>query len=218
MNTREFQRVVCFALILCFAVTAISAGDPKPIALPLPKTEGGKPLMDALKERQSTKAFSPKAVSVEQLSSLLWAAFGINRPDSGKRTAPSAMNGQEMDIYVILAEGVYLYDAKAHCLVPVLAQDLRAAAAGGDSAFQQAPVNLVYIADYSKMNKALYAKKTVYSATHAGFIGQNVYLFCASEGLATVFREGMDRPAIREALKLRDDQEIVFAQTVGYPR
>ena len=217
MKTRSLQRVVSCALVLCLALTAWSAGDLEGIALSPPKTEGGKPLMDALKERQSTKSFSPKPVSMTQLSSLLWAAFGINRPESGKRTAPSAMNGQEIDIYVVLAEGVYVYDAKGHRLVQILAQDLRPAASGGNGAFQRAPVNLVYVADYARMNKGLYAKKTAYSAAHAGFIGQNVYLFCTSEGLATVFRDGMDRPAIRAALKLTDDQEAVFVQTVGYP-
>jgi len=213
----SLHRVVFCVMGLCLALTALSAAELQGIPLPPPRTEGGRPLMDALRERQSTKSFSPKPVSMAQLSSLLWAAFGINRPESGKRTAPSAMNGQEIDIYVVLAEGVYLYDAKGHRLVPVVAQDLRAMAAGGNAALQPAALSLLYVADYSRMNTGLHAKKTAYSAAHAGFIGQNVYLFCASEGLATVFRDGMDRAAIRDALKLRDDQQTVFVQTVGYP-
>jgi SagB-type dehydrogenase family enzyme len=175
-------------------------------------------LYNALKERKSTKAFHPQAISEDMLSNLLWAAFGVNRPDTGKRTAPSAVNSQEMDIYVILATGVYLYDASAHQLTPILATDLRALA-GTQDYVKDAPINFLYIADYAKMRASFSpTKKALFSASHAGFIGQNVYLCCASEGLGTVFRDSIDRAALREILKLRKDQDIVFAQTIGYIR
>jgi SagB-type dehydrogenase family enzyme len=207
----------CIVGVLCFFAAIVLAEELKPISLPKPKTEGGKPLMEALRERQSMRAFQSRPLSMEHLSNLLWAAFGINRPDSGKRTAPSAMNSQEIDIYVVLADAVHIYEAKTHSLVPVLAQDVRAMT-GGQEFVKEAPLNLVYVADYAKVNKRAKDSRQIYAAAHAGFIGQNVYLYCASEGLGSVFRAGMDRDALRKALKLRDDQEIMSVQTVGYPK
>ncbi len=191
------------------------AQDLKPIELPPPQTEGGKPLMQALKERKSSREFSSRPLPAQVLSNLLWAAFGVNRPD-GRRTAPSASNLQEIDIYVALAEGLYLFDAKAHRLNPVLAEDLRAAT--GTQAFvAQAPVNLVYVADYARMGNRPEQTKTVYSWADTGFIAQNVYLFCASEGLATVVRASIDREKLAAQMKLRPERRIVLAQSVGYP-
>ncbi len=192
-----------------------SAQELKPLELPKPQTEGGKPLMQALKERKSTREFSPQKLPPQALSNLLWAAFGVNRPD-GRRTAPSASNMQEIDIYVALPEGLYLYDARAHRLEPVVAEDLRAAT-GTQPFVGQAPLNLVYVADYSRMGKRADEAKLFYSATDTGFIAQNVYLFCASEGLATVVRASIDREKLAARMKLRPDQRIVLAQTVGYP-
>jgi SagB-type dehydrogenase family enzyme len=150
------------------------------------------------------------------LSNLLWAAFGINRPDSGKRTAPSAMNWQEIDVYVATAEGLYVYDAKGNKLDPVLAEDVRGAT-GGQPFVKAAPVNLVYVADLAKTGRASSADRDLYNAADVGFIAQNVYLFCASEGLNVVVRGGLDRAALAKAMKLRPDQKILLAQTVGYP-
>ncbi len=186
------------------------------IQLPDPQTSGGKPLMQALKERKTTRSFSPSTLPREVLSNLLWAAFGLNRPEEGKRTAPSARNRQEIDIYVAAADGLYLYDGKAHGLKLILSEDLRAAT-GKQDFVQVAPVNLVYVADYSKMEGAKEEDKLLYSGADTGFIAQNVYLYCASEGLATVVRGWIDRPALAEAMKLRPDQRIVLSQTVGYP-
>ena len=200
-------------LILC---TLATAEDLKPIELPELRTEGGMPLMEALKARKTSRSFSPKKLPDQVLSDLLWAAWGVNRPDSGKRTAPSAVNWQEIDVYVALAEGVYLYDAKAHRLEPVLAKDLRAMT-GTQSFVKDAPVNLVYVADLARMRGASDRDKAFYSAADTGFIAQNVYLYCASEGLATVVRGLIDRPALKKALNLRSDQEIILAQSVGYP-
>ena len=148
---------------------------------------------------------------------MLWAAFGINRQDSEKRTAPSALNWQEIDLYVATADGLYLYEAKNHTLEPVLAEDIRAMT-GRQSFVRAAPVNLIYVADFSRMGKATDKDKVFYSAADTGFISQNVYLYCASEGLATVVRGSIDRPALAKVMKLRPDQRIILAQSVGYPK
>jgi SagB-type dehydrogenase family enzyme len=195
----------------------LAAQEPKPIELPQPQTEGGKPLMQALKARHTTREFKPNPLAAQVLSNLLWAAFGINRPDSGKRTAPSARNWQEIDIYVAMAEGTYVYDAKTHRLNPVLSGDIRAAT-GAQDFVKDAPVNLVYVADLAKTGDASAEGQNLYTAVDTGFISQNVYLFCASEGLATVVRGTVDRPALAKLLKLRADQKIIVAQTVGYPK
>ena len=195
---------------------SFAAEGPPAMSLPRPQTDGGKPLMEALKLRKSTRTFSEKKLPPQVLSNLLWAAFGVNRPGSGKRTAPSAMNWQEIDIYVALAEGVYLYDAEAHALKPVLAKDLRTAT-GKQHFVKGAPVNLVFVADYARIKRVGDDVKDFYSATDTGFISQNVYLFCASEGLGTVVRGWVDKPALAKEMGLRPDQKVILAQTVGYP-
>lgn len=207
------------ALLVALLITSawLAAQELKPIELPQPQTEGGKPLMQALKARHTTREFKPNPLPAQVLSDLLWAAFGINRPESGKRTAPSARNWQEIDIYVAMAEGTYVYDAKAHRLNPILSGDVRAAT-GGQDFVKDAPVNLVYIADLAKTGDASAEGQNLYTAVDTGFISQNVYLFCASEGLATVVRGTVDRPALAKLLKLRADQKIIVAQTVGYPK
>lgn len=177
---------------------------------------GGMPLMEALKARQTQREYSSEKLSEQMLSNLLWAAFGINRPDSGKRTAPSAMNMQEISIYVATADGLYLYDAKENALIPIFSEDIRAAT-GPQPFVKDAPVNLVFVADFAKM-RGSEENKVFYSATDTGFISQNVYLFCASEGLATVVRGYVERDKLAEVMKLRGDQKIVLAQTVGYPK
>jgi nitroreductase len=169
--------------------------------------------MQVLKERKTTREFAPDKLSQQLLSNLLWAAFGVNRAD-GRRTAPSAMNWQEMDIYVATSDGLLVYDAKNQ-LKPVLAQDIRAAT-GTQSFVATAPVNLVYVADLSKTGSG--AETELFTAADAGFIAQNVYLFCASENLATVVRGSVDRSALAKAMKLRPEQKIILAQTVGYPK
>jgi len=201
-------------------VMVLSAGargeDLKAIQLPKPETDGGKPLMQALKLRRTTRSFSPTKLPDQVLSNLLWAAFGVNRPESGKRTAPSASNWQEIDLYVALAEGVYLYNAKAHRLDPVLAKDIRKDT-GRQPFTQEAPVNLIYVADRSRMGGEAPSDKDFYSAINTGFISQNVYLFCASEGLATVVLGLVDREALATIMKLRPEQKVIVTQPVGYP-
>jgi SagB-type dehydrogenase family enzyme len=188
------------------------------VRLPAPRMDGGKPLMECLKERRSQRDFREGTLPLPVLSSLLWAANGINRPDSGKRTAPSAMNWQEIDIYVSTAGGTYLYDAGEHMLTPVRAEDVRAKTGRFQGFVNQVPVNLIYVADYSRMGWYMpESEKKRYAAAAVGFISQNVYLFCASENLATVVRGMVKRSALAEALGLGSDQEVILAQSVGYP-
>jgi SagB-type dehydrogenase family enzyme len=171
--------------------------------------------MEALKARSSARDFKPDALSQQTLSNLLWAAFGINRND-GKRTAPSPHNKQEIDIYVALASGTYRYGAQKHVLEQVAEEDLRSFT-GTQDFVKTAPLNLVYVADLAKLDGPD-DLKLQWSGADTGFIGQNVYLFCASEGLATVIRGSFDRAALGKALKLRPEQRIVLSQTVGYPK
>jgi SagB-type dehydrogenase family enzyme len=206
---------VGLAVVLLLGAPA-AAQELAPIQLPAPQIRGGKPMMEALRDRQSIRVFLPDDIPLQTLSNLLWAGFGVNRPESGRRTAPSAVNWQEVDIYVTTREGAYRYDAQAHRLEPVRAGDFRAIT--GTVAFvASAPLNLVYVADLAKITRDSEEEKNFYSAIDTGFIAQNVYLFCASEGLATVVRAQVDREALARALGLRPEQKIIVAQTVGYP-
>jgi nitroreductase len=197
--------------------SAASAALPTEKTTISPAATSPSTLMDALKNRKSATTFQSQPLPKEILLDLLWSAWGINRPDSGKRTAPSAMNAQEIDIYVLLSDGVFIYDAKANQIVSVLAQDIRVKI-GTQGLIKDAPVQLLFVADYAKYRIGSQSQKELYSACHTGFIGQNVYLYCASQGLASRFYAGLDRAALKESLKLRDDQAIVFAQAVGYPK
>jgi len=206
---------VLATLVAAVAATVLLADEMKPIELPDPRISGGMPLMEALMKRKSDRNFSVEKLPARTLSNLLWAAFGVNRPESGKRTAPSARNWQEIDIYVALEEGLYLYDAPSHSLKPVLPDDLRART-GMQDFVGTAPVNLLYVADLSRMGNAAEEQKQIYAAADAAFIAQNVYLFCASEGLGTVVRGALDREALAEAMGLGPGRHVTFAQTVGF--
>jgi SagB-type dehydrogenase family enzyme len=205
----------CFIFLLAGAVLNY-AEDAQLIKLLSPQVSGGKPLMEALKDRKTSRSFDSRDLPLQVLSDLLWAADGINRQESAHRTAPSAMNMQEIDIYVAKKDGLYLYDAQSNTLAPVVPGDLRVLT-GKQEFVKDAPVNLIYVADFSRMDKAQGDDKVFYSATDTGFISQNVYLFCASTGLATVVRGWVDKPALAQAMKLRPGQKIILAQTVGYP-
>ena len=206
------------AIVAVLLTVPVCAADdlPADIKLPPPHMEGGKPLMQALKDRQSSRAFSTKPLPPQVLSDLLWAGAGINRESSGKRTAPSARNWQEVTIYAILDDGAYLYDAKANILRGIAKGDLRKHA-GTQDFVASAPLNLAYVADPAAMKGASPEDQAMYMGTDTGFISQNVYLFCASEGLATVVRGSVNRKALAEALKLGEQKRIILVQTVGYP-
>jgi SagB-type dehydrogenase family enzyme len=216
MNTKLRPVALWAAAVLFTTGRLVIAQELKPIRLLPPEIDGGKPLMQALRERHSSRVFSREPLPLQILANLLWAADGTNRPDSGKRTAPSAMNWQEIDLYVATADGLYLYNARGHTLIPVLEADIRAAT-GRQPFVAEAPLNLVYVADYARMTRGSDEDRALYSAAGAGFISENVYLYCASAGLATVVRGTIDRPALAKTMKLRPDQRILLAQTVGYP-
>jgi len=226
MKRRTFlQRSAALAPILAeLSRPAVSpAEEPPPLTLPKPQKQGGKPLMQALAERQTNRNIAEGKLPPQTLSNLLWAAFGVNRDASGLRTAPSAMAVREIDIYVFLPEGVYVFDAVAHNLKPVLAGDQRAKT-GNQAGVGKAPVSLVYVADLNKyaagsgpMRVTDVAVQTAWSNAHAGFIGQNVYLYAASEGLACWFRALIDNAGIARLLNLRPGQKVLYSQGVGRP-
>ncbi|MDP8292929.1 MAG: SagB/ThcOx family dehydrogenase [Candidatus Orphnella occulta] len=209
---------ICLTAINVCAETDIAQkpGSSEAIKLLEAQTDGGKPLMQALKDRRSSRTFSDKEISDQILSNLLWAGFGINRPDSELRTAPSARNMQEIDIYVAMKKGLYIYEPKQHVLKLVLREDIRAIT-GKQDFVAVAPLNLIYVADYSRMDKTS-TDKEFYSAADTGFISQNVYLYCASENLATVIRGWVDKEALAKAMNLDPEQRIILAQTVGYEK
>ena len=225
ISRREFLKATATTgAILSMAPSITLAEEPKTIQLLKPQPDSGSPLMQLLWKRKSTKEFSPKPLPVEVLSNVLWAGFGINRPD-GRRTAPSSGNVQDIDIYVILADGLYLYDPKVSQLKLILTEDLRGLV-GTQAYVKEAPVNLIYVSDYAKFRiadqiKTLYGSISItdlFAGIDAGLISENVYLYCASEGLATVVRAFIDIPALSKAMKLRPDQKIILSQAVGYPK
>jgi len=217
MKTKILKTASSVLTLLFIFPLLTYAQELSPIQLLKPQTEGGRPLMQVLKDRMTSRAFSSEKLPLQVLSNLLWAAFGINRPDSGRRTAPSAVNWQEVDLYVILPDGVYLYDAKNHLLQPVSKEDIRGMTSR-QSFVKEAPVNLVYVADFSRMGNAANEDKEIFSAADTGVIVQNVYLFSASEGLATGVRASIDKATLAKAMQLRPDQKIVLAQSIGYPK
>ncbi len=186
-------------------------------ALRISQESDRNPFLQLLLKRESSRAFRSAPLPNAVLSNLLWAAAGINRSESGKRTAPSANNRQEIDVYAATDKGLYLYDAKANTLNLILARDIREMT-GKQPFVKEAAVNLVYVADLAKSSAASEGDKTLYAAAATGFMSQNVYLYCASEGLATVVRGLIDRPALAEVMKLKPTQKIILAQSVGYPK
>lgn len=185
------------------------------LELPAPVREGGMPLMEALAARRSTRQFASRELALPMLSGLLWAADGVNRPDGG-RTAPSAMNAREIDLFVALPGGAYRYDAPAHRLDLVAAQDVRRVT-GYQDFVDDAPMDLVFVADHRRMHLIPVDRRAEYAGAVAGAIAQNIYLFAAANGLAAVIRAWIDREAIADALGLSHDQEVLLSQTVGYP-
>lgn len=203
-------------LVLAAAPEAVGAAGAKVIELPA-HSGGGLPLMEALVRRHSTRDLSDRALPRQVLADVLWAAYGVNRPQSGGRTAPSARNWQEITVYAAMADGLYRYDARRHALVRVSDTDVRALT-GVQHFVARAPLNLVYAADYARMLHASDEDRATSAAAAAGAIAQNVYLYCASQGLGTVVRGSIDRERLAKAMGLGPEQHIVLAQTVGYPK
>jgi len=186
------------------------------MALPPAQTTGGLPLMEALRQRHSAREFRPDALTQQQLSDLLWAACGLNRETLGGRTAPSAMNAQEVDLYVALPQGLYLYEPKAQALQLVVAEDVRRVT-GYQDFVDTAPLDLIFVADHSRMKIVPAAMRESYASVAAGAMAQNIYLYCASVGLSTVVRAWFDRQALTQAMGLTPDQQLLLTQTVGLP-
>ncbi len=185
------------------------------IALPAPDTRGGIPLMEALAKRQSRREFASTELPLPLLSNLLWAAWGRNRTEG--RTAPTALNAQEIDLYLALPSGAYYYDAATHRLNLVAAGDLRQVT-GYQDFVDEAPLDLVFVADHARMRLVPVEQRESYASVAAGAICQNIYLFAASNDLATVIRAWIDREAIARALGTSHDQRVLLSQTVGYPK
>ena len=234
MDRRTFLKTVpAFALAAAtmpaFAAdtAAAPATELKPIQLLKPEMDGGKSVLAALWQRRTNRNISDKPLPPQVLSNLLWAAWGVNRPEAGgrgRRTAASASNSQEIDLYVVLPEGIYLYEAAGHRLLPVVAGDQRGKVGRQGGAMAKAPVNLVFVADIAKYAngrpqepglKDAEIQKSYYNIA-TGMIAENVYLFAASTGLAAWFHN-CNKPALTETMKLRPQQRVLYAQTVGYP-
>lgn len=207
-----------FFTLLAFALIGLQTNAQQTVKqLPKPVRTGGMPLMEALDKRSTTREFANTDLPDQTLSNLLWAAWGINREESGKRTAPSSNNKQEIDIYVVTRNEVAKYLPTNHSLEIVIRGDFRSYC-GGQDFVATAPLNLVYVADLSKTDQKDYSVEPLASYTNAGFIAQNVYLFCASEGLGTVVRGWVDKEALHSKFQLKPSQKIILAQTAGFPK
>ena len=191
-----------------------AAGAATVMDLPPPRRSGGLPLMETLQQRRSRRTFTPDPLPEQTLSDLLWAAAGVNRPDLGGRTAPSAMNSQEVDVYAALPAGLFAYDCANHALRLVAAADVRRVT-GYQDFVDTAALDLIYVADHGRMSLVPAAMRDGYAFAAAGAMAQNVYLYCASAGLASVIRAWFDHQGLARAMHLRPDQRLLLAQTVG---
>ena len=217
MEDTVTRRQVNTALLAAGAMAAmpVAAFAQEARALPAPRKEAGKPLMQALQLRRSVREYSQRALPAQSLSDLLWAAYGVNRA-SGDRTAPYWRHIMVIDVYAAMSDGVWLYDPKQHALLPHLGADIRPQT-GMQDFVATAPLNLVYVVHGERMKDVSPEDRRLYGSVDAAFAGQNVYLYCASEGLATVFRGAVDHEKLGRAMKLGDGQFVAFAQTVGFP-
>ena len=220
MKQTFFNLIACILFALAFPACGHAASTPIPadsvITLLKPDKSLDVSLMQALSDRKSQREFADKPLSLEDLSSLLWAANGINRED-GRRTAPSAINAQDIDIYVCLANGAYLYNAKQNQLVRVCTNDLRQAVAGRQPVV--APAFLVLVADLSRYPERMLSQRQLvesFACMDAGYVSQNICLYCSAAKLATVPRASMDKEALTKALNLTDNQFPVLNNPVGY--
>ena len=211
---KRFTLVSVF-LLLVFGLIQVQGQEIK--NLPEPQKRGGKRLMKAFNQRQSSRTFADKEMSDQMLSNLLWAAFGINRPESGKRTAPSAHNIQDIQIYAATENGAFLYLPEKNALKQITDEDVRANM-GMQDFVEDASVNLVYVSDFSKYSNGNVQQHMVTASSHCGFIGQNVYLFAASENLNCVFRGSVDKDLVAKTLNLEEDQHVMYSQSIGFSK
>jgi nitroreductase len=213
---REISRGLIAAAGLAMAPSLVAAEELQPIELPPPRADFGTSLAQALKRRRSTREFASRPLSPLVLSELLWSAYGVNRPITKDRTAPSWRHARETEIFAAMRDGVWRYDPIAHRLVPHLAGDVREQT-GVQDFVGSAPLNRVYVSNAEHLSGVSRDEQHRVAAADTGFIGQNVYLYCASEGLACVFRGSLDQARLAHTLRLAETQFITFAQTVGYP-
>ncbi|UAK43545.1 SagB/ThcOx family dehydrogenase [Bacteroides nordii] len=203
-------------LLLCLFISVATFAADKVIRLPKPNLNRNSEVMEAFANRHSTREYAAKALTLTDLSDLLWAANGINRPEEGKRTAPSAMNKQDVDVYVVLPEATYLYDAKAHQLNLVAEGDHRGVVAGGQAFVKSAPVSLLLVSDLSRLGDAKNTHTQLMGAMDTGIVSQNISIFCSAVKLATVPRASMDTAKLKSILKLTDTQLPLMNHPVGY--
>lgn len=203
--------------VVLLVITTMQAQELKVLKLNAPNKTTGEAVMKVFNERKSIREYASKELNPQDLSDLLWAANGINRPD-GKRTAPTAKNVQDVDVYVIMKEGAYLYDAKDHALQPIAAGDHRAAVAGPQDFVKDAPISLVIVTELARLGNASNEQTKLMGAVDVGIVCQNINLACSALGLATVPRATMDQQALRKVLKLTDTQLMLINNPVGYPK
>lgn len=224
MKVKIFSLVSIFLMIFIYGksqAVKISAAEAdgsvteaRKLDLPPAEKGGGRPLMETLNERKTTREFSDRELEPHILSNLLWAANGINRKEDGKRTAPSARDMREIDIYIITREGAYLYIPDGHLTKLIKEGDFRKEAAGRSDFAANAPIILVFVANAKKMEKLDASARDAYAHIDCGYVSQNVYLFCASENLATVAIGGVDKAGMTKILGLKDDK-VILSQPVG---
>ena len=214
MKTRFFMIIT----IILISGGIMSADTLNPVKLPSPSISRSYLLETALKERKSSRDFADRELTLQELSDILWCANGINRPDSGGRTSPSAMNKQDIEIYVFLKNGAYCYDYRGNTLQPVAAGDFRAKL-GMQPYVATAPLNLIYVSDLSKFSfTGDREMKMITAGIDAGHCSQNVYLYCAAAHIGVVVRTSVDKKAVGEILKLKGEATVIMGQTIGYPR
>ena len=221
------SKVLMFAAIALLVSGVVIAQELKPITLPAPQTHGGKPVMDALALRATSRDFVSTDLPMQTLSNLLWAAWGINRPKEGFRTAPAGMDWFEIDVYVVMKAGTYVFDAATNTLKPDVSGDYRALT-GVQPFVKDAPVTLVYVSDARRMVyppgfpkdlvDAVERDKVGMTWADAAVIAENAYIYCASVGLATGLRVAIDKPSLADALNLDSNQTVIMAQCVGFPK
>ena len=211
------MRTLFIVLIACMTGFQMIAQELQEIRLNTPDKTRGSATMKALSDRMSVREYDSKELSLQDLSDLLWAAIGINRPD-GRRTAPTASNRQEIDVYAIRPDGAYFYDAQTHSLKPVAAGDFRAAVAGQQDFVKTAPISLLIVINLEKLGDPTVEQTKLMGSVDAGIVCQNINIFCAAVGLVTVPRASMDQAELRRVLKLSDTQLPLMNNPVGYPK
>lgn len=204
---KKFTAAAC----LLFLGTSIIAGE---IALPKPNLKSGKPFMQCVAERRTERKFSTKPLSQQTIAEILFVADGVTRKD-GRKTVPTARNKQNQSVYAVTADGIYLYNSKKHSLIPVMKGDYRKNC-GLQPFHKKAPLILLFVADLSAVGNTP-ADQALYAGNHSGSASQNVYLYAASENLATVVCGMLDRTALKKLLNLKKDQMVVFSQPIAYP-